>query len=123
MLLSNMKNMKNQGAKTHLFIGFPYYKDIFLLDELKSYILQVSGFDFNVCLSREQNLDMISEEDKKYFLLGRVTNGFDQLLSANYKLLTNSDFYLCSGREIVEQLKQYVYEKGAPKERVYFEKF
>ncbi len=107
----------------YLFLGFPYYKDVFLLDELKSLQSSIFNLQSYICLSREQNLDMIPEEDKKYFFLGRVTNGFDQLLTTNHQLLTNSDYYLCSGRHIIESLKQYLYEKGALKEQIFFEKF
>lgn len=118
----------------YLFIGFPYYKDVFFFNELKNYKLQVTSFDFKVCLSREQNLDIIPEPDKQHFLLGRVTNGFEQLILTNFNTSTslsvnqfqpisNYDFYLCGGREVVESLREYVYQKGAPKEQVFFEKF
>jgi ferredoxin-NADP reductase len=74
-------------------------------------------------LSREQNLEMISEEDRKYFMLGRVTTGLEKLIE-NFKLKTeNFDYYLCGSREVIESLKQYLSEKAAPKEQVYFEKF
>lgn len=122
MLLTNAK-LQTLNSKFYLFFGFPYYKDIFLFDELKDLKSHIPNLKFYICLSREQNLDMVPEGDKQYFLLGRVTTGFEKLLATNYQLPTNSDFYLCSGREVVESLKQYVYEKRAPKEQVYFEKF
>ncbi len=122
MLLSNSK-FQPPNSKFYLFFGFPYYKDVFLFDELKQLSEKNPNFKFYICLSREQNLDMIPEEDKKYFLLGRVTHGFEQLIE-NCKLkIENFDYYLCSGRDVVESLKEYVYQKGAPKEQVYFEKF
>jgi len=106
-----------------LFLGVPTYKDTFLFEELKQLSEKNSYFKFYMCLSREQNLDMIPETDKKYFLLGRITNGFEQkILNTEYSIV-NSDFYLCSGREVVESLKEYLYQKGAQKEQVYFEKF
>lgn len=134
MLLSEIEKLRNletknpnlpvsQSPSFSLFFGFPYYKDVFLFDELKSYKLQVTSFDFKICLSREQNLDMIPEEDKKYFFLGRVTNGLEQKLQVISYKLQDFDFYLCSGRDIVESLKQYLYDKGVPKEQVFFEKF
>ncbi len=148
--------LPNPASTFYLFLGFPYYKDVFLFDELKNLQSSILNLKSYICLSREQNLDMIPEENRKYFLLGRVTNGFDKLIveagrkkigieasqeARNGKLdwqnpssinqlpntllnqISNFDFYLCSGRDIVESLKQYLYQKGAPKEQVYFEKF
>lgn len=116
-------SIQHQASNFHLFFGFSYYKDIFLFEELKQLAEKNTDFKFYFCLSRELNLDMIPEENKKYFLLGRVTKGFDNLIS-NFKFqISNFDFYLCGGREVVEALKEYVYQKGVPKEQVYFEKF
>lgn len=156
MLLSNIQHLTSSIS---LFFGFPYYKDVFLFDELKQLTIQSSNnLKFYICLSREQNLDMIPEKDKKYFLLGRVTKGLESLMieDRNWKLdkevrdlklenqtstfqpqdqvssiqslssnvlLSNFDFYLCSGRDVVNSLKEYLYQKGASKEQVYFEKF
>lgn len=119
MLLSNPGIRQNYT----LFFGIPTYKDVFLFDELVERAKKNKSFTFYVCLSREQNLDMVPEENRKYFLLGRVTSGFEQkIFNATYTI-ANTDFYLCGGREVVESLKQYVYGKGAVKEQVYFEKF
>lgn len=123
MLLSKIKD---RGSKIYLFMGFPYYKDAFLFEELKLLASRFSPLNFYICLSREQNLDMVPEEDRKYFLTGRVTNGFEQIISTNFNQpqpISRFDFYLCSGRGIVESLKLYLDQKGAPKEQVYFEKF
>ncbi len=118
-----LSNIQHPTSNIYLFIGFPYYKDVFLFEEIKNLKLKIKNFDFYICLSREQNLDMIPEEDKKHFLPGRVTIGFEQFIE-NCKLkIENFDYYLCGGREVVESLKLYLYEKGASKERVYFEKF
>jgi NAD(P)H-flavin reductase len=123
-ILKSISN--NQSPITnnyYLFIGFPYCKDVFLLDELKLLTSNFKHLTFYICLSREQNLEMISEEDRKYFMLGRVTTGLEKLIE-NFKLKTeNFDYYLCGSREVIESLKQYLSEKAAPKEQVYFEKF
>lgn len=121
MLLSNLP--VSQSPSFYLFFGFPNYKDVFLFEELKNYELRMANFKFFICLSREQNLDMIPEENRKHFFLGRVTNGFEKIMTNDGLRMTNFDYYLCSGREVVESLKQYLYEKGAPKEQVFFEKF
>ena len=92
-----------------LFWGLKMYKDIYLFDELKK-------FNPKICLSREQNLDMIPKTDRKYFGLGHV----DQCLE---KQLTNFDFYLCGRREIIESLRQFLIKKDVLRENIYFEKF
>ena len=110
-------------AEFTLFLGVPTYKDVFLFEELKSFTFHAPRFTFYICLSREQNLNMVPDEDKKYFILGRVTNGFEQKFQVSNFRFQDFDFYLCSAREIVESLKQYLFQKGALKEQVYFEKF
>ncbi len=120
ILISNIKdqiskiNIKNQ--KFYLFWGLKTYQDVYLFNELKE-------FNLKICLSREQNLDMIPEIDKKYFKLGHVDSCFDQYIE-NYKLkVGNLDFYLCGGRLIVESLKQFLLSKNICSENIYFEKF
>ena len=105
---------KIQNSK--LFWGLKNYKDVYLFNELKK-------FNIKICLSREQNLNMIPEVDRKYFELGHVDSCFDQLLTTNYELLTSSDFYLCGGRLIVESLKQFLLSKNVSLENIHFEKF
>ncbi|EKE14008.1 MAG: hypothetical protein ACD_12C00717G0001 [uncultured bacterium] len=102
---------RTQDSEFYLFWGLKNYQDVYLFAELKKL-----GIKFKICLSREQNLDMIPEEDKKYFELGHVDSCFDQLL-------TNSDFYLCGGRQIVESLRQFLLGKNISAENIYFEKF
>lgn len=91
-----------------LFWGMKTYKDVYLFDKLKE-------FNPKICLSREQNLDIIPENDKKYFELGHV--------DSYSPLLTTADYYLCGGRQIVESLRQFLVAKNVPQENIYFEKF
>jgi len=140
MLISNIKNqiskMQFKNQKYHLFWGLKTYKDAYLLDELKELTTTVipapddtrrqapARIHLKICLSREQNLDMIPEIDKKFFELGRVDSCFEkQLNNLTIKQLNNFDFYLCGGRQIVESLRQFLVAKNVPKENIYFEKF
>ncbi len=91
-----------------LFWGLKTYKDIYLFDELKE-------FNLKICLSREQNLDIIPDKDRKYFELGHV--------DSYSPLLATADYYLCGGRQIVESLREFLVAKNIPKENIYFEKF
>lgn len=133
MIISNIKDqipalpagrskqqIKNQ--KYHLFWGLKNYQDVYILDELKQLSNEtMKQFEFKICLSREQNLDMVvSEEDKKYFTLGHVDLCFNNEIM---KQLNNYDYYLCGGRLIVESLKQFLLSKNVSLENIIFEKF
>jgi NAD(P)H-flavin reductase len=115
--------LEKQTSKYYLFWGLKYYQDLYLLDELKQLAIINSQLIIKICLSREQNLDMIPEEDKKYFFLGHVDSCFEQLLTINDELLNNYEFYLCGGRNVVEALKQTLLSKNIPLESIVFEKF
>jgi NAD(P)H-flavin reductase len=106
-----------------LFWGLKNYKDIYLLEELKqsSSIHHLSSF--KICLSREENLNMIPEEDKKYFAIGHVDSCFEKLIPSPYSLNPSFEFYLCGGRNVVESLKQSLLSKNIPAENIIFEKF
>ncbi|MEK7177624.1 MAG: FAD-dependent oxidoreductase, partial [Patescibacteria group bacterium] len=128
MLISKIKDqiskiqIKNQ--KYHLFWGLKNYRDVYILDEFKQWSNEtIKQFEFKICLSREQNLDIIPEEDKKYFELGHVDSCFEKLLTTNYSLLTNYEFYLCGGRTAVESLRSFLLGKNVQKENIFFEKF
>ena len=131
MLISNIKDqiskrqIKNQ--KIHLFWGLKNYKDVYLLDELKELATTVipaeAGIQFKICLSREQNLNMIPEEEKKHFGIGHIDSCFERLVPNPYSLATSFEFYLCGGRNIVESLKQFLLRKNVNQENIIFEKF
>ncbi|MEK7096681.1 MAG: FAD-binding oxidoreductase [Patescibacteria group bacterium] len=113
-----------KNSEFFLFWGMKNYKDAYLLDELKNYELRIANFKFKICLSREQNLNMIPEIDKKYFLLGHVDQCMEkQFNNETVKQWNNFDFYLCGGRLIVESLKQFLLSKNVPLENIIFEKF
>ena len=122
-MIKSQLQTTNYKLQTYLFWGLKNYKDVYLLNELKGYKLKVASFDFKICLSREQNLDMIPEEDKKYFFLGHIDSCFEKLFTNHYSLITVNEFYLCGGRNIVESLKQFLLSKNVPKENIIFEKF
>jgi len=124
-MLNSKFRIKN--SESFLFWGLKSYKDVYLFDELiklaTTVISAEAGAHLKICLSREQNLDMIPENYKKFFELGHVDSCFEKLLTTDYSLLTKSDFYLCGGRQIVESLRQFLIAKNIPKDNIYFEKF
>jgi NAD(P)H-flavin reductase len=128
IIKSNIKDQKSKrqikNQKYYLFWGLKTYQDVYLLNELKQYNNEIiEQFYFKICLSRELNLNMISENNKKYFSLGHIDVCFDQYLQ-NCKLkIENLDYYLCSRREIVDSLKNFLLSKNIPQEQIIFEKF
>lgn len=123
-ILSMLRSSSTQIQHQMLLWGLPYYNDVCLFDELKQlHSNPLLNFQFKICLSREPNLEMVSENDKKYFVVGRITAGLDLCIQNAECLISNSDFYLCSGRDIIDSLKALLFEKGVPKEQVFFEKF
>lgn len=128
ILLSKIKNQKskidNESEKFYLFWGLRYFSDVYLLEELKQ--LRAMGqekFIFKICLSREKNLEMIPEEERRYFGLGYVTHELEREIRERGLEIGNFDFYLCGSRLVVESLHQFLKEKGVPKDQVFFEKF
>jgi len=106
-----------QNKKCFLFWGLKNYKEVYLFNEFKQ-------FNLKICLSREQNLDMIPEADKTFFELGHVDSCFEkQFYSEVIKQPNDFDFYLCGGRLVVESLKQFLLSKNVPLENIIFEKF
>lgn len=115
----------NYKLPTYLFWGLKYYQEVYLLNELKQWSNEtMKQFEFNICLSREENLDTVPETDRKYFHLDHVDSCFlKQFNNLTIKQLNDFDFYLCGGRQIVESLKQFLLTKNILLENIIFEKF
>jgi NAD(P)H-flavin reductase len=108
MIKSNLPPIKS-GSNFQLFWGLKNYKDVYLFEELKK-------FNIKICLSREENFNMIPEADRKYFELGHIDKTIERQID-------NSEFYICGGRLVVESLKQFLLSKNIPGENIIFEKF
>jgi ferredoxin-NADP reductase len=111
-----------------LFWGVPYLKDAYFLDELKEFTKNHPSFEFFICLSQEQDLHAVPEEDQKHFIIGRVNVGLERRLGKDIvgepiELPADFDYYVCGGRDVVESLRNYLYSKHIPKDHVIFEKF
>jgi len=121
----------------YLFWGLRYYKDVYLFDEFKNLTKEQKNFQFKICLSREESLNMIPEQDKKYFSFGHVDKEINNLCSTfnvqrstpnqnkfgSGQVLKDMDFYICGGRDVVESLKHCLVEKEAFQGNIYFEKY
>lgn len=117
MMLSNLELLKN--TEIILFWGLSTYANVYFFDELKNLAAQYTNFRFYICLSREQNLNVIPPENQKYFALGRVNQGFESYVNTNI----DCDFYLCGSRGVIDSLKKYLLDKGIKPAALYYEKY
>lgn len=114
----------NLDIPIKLLWGMPKAEDLYLVERLQSIQKQYPNFSFQICLSREEDLAVVSEQYRQHCVKGRVTAGFETLFSGeNAAFLAQTEFYLCGGRDVVESLRQFVMDKGVPKERIILEKF
>lgn len=110
MLLGGIQNYE-------LYWGMKTLENVYLFEELKK-------FNPKICLSRQENLDTIPDEDKKYFDFGHVDACFDKVHNnPPDEELKNYEFYLCGGRHVVESLRLGLLGRNVPRENIHFEKF
>ncbi|MEN9328489.1 MAG: hypothetical protein RI947_1297 [Candidatus Parcubacteria bacterium] len=107
----------NFPGTIHLYWGFSTLKDVYYYEILTQMAADHPNFKFHICLTREANMP-----DLKYFARGRITAVWENTLYAKSNEAIY-DYYICSGRETVESLKQYLLSKGISKEYIHSEKF
>lgn len=119
MLRHELQTNTASSPRTYrLLWGLKQAADLYLREELKELAQAYPNFSYRICLSREPNMP---EGDE--FVSGRVTLALENMLAQEGKTYGDFDYYLCGGKMVVEGLKTYLTEKGAPSEQVYFEKF
>lgn len=110
MIEDELKNGNNQ--KMHLLFGLRYIKGIFYKDFFEELSGKYQNFKFDLTLSQPENPSWKGK-------IGRVTN-----LLKNMKVDTkNTCAYLCGFKEMVEDTKKILLEKGVPEKEIHFEKF
>lgn len=115
---------KGYPKNIYLFWGLKLHADLYYFNQFKELAAKYPNFQFKVCFSREENMiSLITEEDMKYCLTGRVNAGFEALLTSINSTPELFDYYLCGSKHVVEALREYLAGKNVPKEQVYFEKF
>lgn len=111
----------NKSHAVRLFWGLRKYEDVYYLDKFKKLAETIHGFRFTICLSREEDLSKIPEMDREYFQIGHIDHVYANTIEKTNASLY--DYYLCGGRAVVESLRQFLNEYGAPGPQVFFEKF
>lgn len=109
----------------YLFFGLKTCEDIYLFDELHQLAQTHTNLHLKLCLSRQDvATNPVPEKYTQYSLIGRVTHGVEKLWEEQPDLRsTETDYYVCGSKEVVESLRAYLEEKGIRKEDVHFEKF
>lgn len=121
-LLDRLKHLSSQ-KRLYLFWGLKYCKDIYFLEEFKKLMNQHQHLYFKFCLSRQEKINDVPMDFQKDTVLGRVTKGLEDLLIDRDLNNKDFDYYLCGGDKVVQALREYLAERGIPKEQVMFEKF
>jgi CDP-4-dehydro-6-deoxyglucose reductase len=107
----------------NLLWGLKSSTDIYYHEEFLTLSEKYPKFKIKLCLSRETNLNKIDFADKEICSLNRIDIEYKNMLEKNEKLITDCDYYLCSGRQIVESIREELYSLQIPKENVHFERF
>ncbi len=97
-----------------LFWGLRKKEDVYLTEELES-LKDKINFEYFICLSREES--PLSPP----FFKGHIQEVMPNNLSNN--IIKTADFYICGGRSVVEDLKNFLLNTRVEKERIHFEKF
>jgi len=102
---------KNNKSKIRLYWGLRFEKDVFWTDELNKLKNEYSNFDYDLVLSKPS--------EKWSHCSGHVT---DCLLKHSLSFV-DTDFYLCGSKAMVEEIREFLLDKGVEKKRIFFEKF
>ena len=119
-MIYKILNSKDQIPE-YLFWGLRKKEDVYFLEEFKKIAKEDKNFKFKICLSKEENLDVV---DNKFFSLGHVDYVFERDLYSKIKnSLNDFEFYLCGGRVVVESLIHFLQQKSISLTNIFFEKF
>lgn len=120
--------INDQLSKMYLFWGLRTRSDVYFVDEFEKLSQTYPQFRFKICLSRGEDLLGL---DERCFVRGRINPNLLHFLGVlteeqarlHRELLNSFDYYICGGREVVESVRQYVFDLGVSREQIFFEKF
>lgn len=105
----------------HLVWGLPLASELYLFEEISSLAAKDPLFHPQICLSREQNLEAIEPQNRRFFVLGHVNDALQPLFTSQPQ--DSLEFYICGRREMIESLREYLYNHNIDKDRVFFERY
>lgn len=115
MILTHLQ--ENRPGNLHLFFGLRVRQDVYFEQEFTELSQKYPQFSFSICLSKEPTLEGLD----RCFMLGRVNVGLESLWQKSG--VNNYEYYICGSKTAVDSLKDYVIGKGAPADKVFFERF
>ena len=113
---SMLKSYSQDKPKVPLFLfwGMRRKSDLYLVQEYESLKKKFYFFKYFFCLSRDK-------KKGEHIYPGYVQQAAEHILPKN--ILLNAEFYICGGRNMVDELQKYLLQKGIPKNRLHFERF
>jgi NAD(P)H-flavin reductase len=104
-----------------LFWGLKTAQNIYLEKELNLLAQEHGNFKYYICLSRETDERVFENTHVKR---GRMNDVMMAYFEAKDTDLSNDyEYYVCGGREVVEQTHQFLLNKNIEKENIVMEKF
>jgi len=107
MIRDELEN-KDKTHSVHLLFGLRFEEDLFWIERLDHITNTYKNFSYQLTLSRPT--------DTWEGLRGRVTEHLDEHEATH-------DFYICGSKEMVQDTKKLLSEKGVSKEQIHFEIF
>ncbi len=118
---SFLRSSLPHAQKCYLFWGLPTLNELYLFDELKQLARTNPNLKVTICLSREQSLESVKPEDRGYFSLGHIHECVEPLILQSPP--NTLEYYICGRREVVESVRQHLYDRHTDKESVVFERY
>ena len=112
---SILLNMINEGVNRNIqyFFGGKARKDLFLIDEMKSYEKKLPNFGFIVALSEPDPDDEWTGET------GLITEVVDRLVTR----ADEKEAYLCGSPTMIDACVEVLMRKGMTEDRIFYDKF
>lgn len=107
---------KNSSQPILLYWGLPKKEDVYFDQVLSELGKESPQFKYVICLSREDESNAIP------YVGGRIQKNINTILPAGVEI-TDCDVYICGGKEMVEDMKEFVISSGVPKSQLHFERF
>lgn len=120
-ICSFLRSNSKKEAPIFLFWGLKTAQNIYLERSLNELSHENGDFKFYICLSRETNDETFKTP---YIKRGRMNEVMTAYFEATNKNLSNDyEYYICGGRDVVEQTYQFLLGKGVEKQNIILEKF
>ena len=104
---------ENEPTHTHLLLGVREENEVLYDAEMKALTKQLKNFTWETCVSRP------TQDDHGCSFKGRVTD-YLRSLGEQYPF-TKTDYYLCGGGAMIDEVKKILMDKGVEKTAIHQE--